>query len=487
MRTTEVLLLLNDRVDIFQTVGPAFAVLRVRLLASGQVGRNALFSLSQSLVAIISIFLVYRLMVAHIGVELFGVWSLLIAGSSLVRIGDISGAGALARFVAIGSRIGETVPACDYVHTVVLTSIGFNVVLGLVIYLVGPMVLPHFIAPQYLAEAETLLPFVVATMVLGGLAVAVTSGIDGTQRADQRAIVVIVAALTFLTASWLLVPSYGIIGYGVALLLQQIIMLGLGWLVLRLHVADIGWLPYRWRRSVFAETTGYALKLNAIGVMGLLFEPLAKFAINHAGGPSLVAYYELASRLVVQIRGLVIAAANPLIPAFAALQCNDYSAIQGMLEKSTRMAMLAAMGVALLALAGAPLMSLMVFGRLEPVVLAMNAALTVGWAINILGVPLYFAAQGQGVLRWNFISHALIALSVLVGVFFLVPAFGSSGLIAAIVAGLVLSTLSVFIGNAHVLDMMDVVRSLRWELMAASLAIAAISAAAMGIFVVATK
>lgn len=112
-------------------------------------------------------------------------------------------------------------------------------------------------------------------MVLGGLAVAVTSGIDGTQRADQRAIVVIVAALAFLTASWLLVPSYGVIGYGVALLLQQIIMLGLGWLVLRLHVAGIGWLPYRWRCGVFAETTGYALKLNAIGVMGLLFEPLS--------------------------------------------------------------------------------------------------------------------------------------------------------------------------------------------------------------------
>lgn len=486
MRATESLPLLNERMGILLKVARAFAALRVRL-ASGQLGRNALFSLSQSVVVIIFIFLVYRLIVVHVGIERLGVWSLLIAGSSLVRIGDISGAGALARFVAMGSRVGETVPACDYVHTVMLTSIGFNVVLGLVIYLVGPIALPHFIAAQYLAEAEALLPFVVATMVLGGLAVAVTSGIDGTQRADQRAIVVIVAALAFLAASWLLVPSYGVIGYGVALLLQQVIMLGLGWLVLRLHVAGIGWLPYRWRRGVFAETTGYALKLNAIGVMGLLFEPLSKFAFNHAGGLGLVAYYELASRLVVQVRGLVIAAATPLIPAFAALQSSDHSTVRRMLEKSTRVAMLAAIGVAILALAGAPVMSLMVFGRLEPEVLSMNAALTVGWAINILGVPLYFAAQGQGVLRWNFVSHALIALSVLVGVFFLVPAFGSTGLIAAIVTGLVLSVLSVLIGNAHVLGMMDVVRGLRWELLAVSLAIAAMSAAAMGIYVVAAK
>lgn len=142
MRATESLPLLNDRVGILPAVDRAFAALSV-LLAPGRLGRNALFALSQSLVVVFCIFFVYRLLVAHVGIERLGVWSLLIAGSSLVRIGDISGAGALARFVAMGSRIGEAVPACDYVHTVMLTSIGFNIALGLVIYLVGPMALPH--------------------------------------------------------------------------------------------------------------------------------------------------------------------------------------------------------------------------------------------------------------------------------------------------------------------------------------------------------
>ena len=100
------------------------------------------------------------------------------------------------------------------------------------------------------------------------------------------------SAVIFLTASWLLVPRLGIVGFGAAQLIQQVAILVLGWLVLRRHVADLGWMPYRWRRDVFAETTGYAVKLNGIGIVQLMFEPLAKFAFNHVGGPGLVALYE---------------------------------------------------------------------------------------------------------------------------------------------------------------------------------------------------
>jgi hypothetical protein len=79
----------------------------------------------------------------------------------------------------------------------------------------------------------------------------------------------------------------------------------------------------------------------------------------------------------------------------------------------------------------------------------MNTALTLGWSINLLCLGFYMAAQGIGVLRWNLASHAVLALCVVVGVFVLVPQFGADGLIGAIVAGLVLSTVMVLAGNAR--------------------------------------
>lgn len=447
-------------------------------LAAGRLGRNGLFAVGQSLIVTLCVFLVYRLVVAHAGLEQLGVWSLLLAGSALVRIGDVSGAGALARFVAMRSRDGEAQSARDTVHTVMLSSFGLNVAIGFVLWMVAPLALPLFVASQYLAEADALMPYVVSSMVLGALAVAVTSGIDGTRRTDQRAMVVVSAAFVFLAASWVLVPRYGVIGFGAAQVLQQVAMLTIGWLVLRRHIVGLGWLPHSWRRDVFAETTGYALRLNAIGVIGLLFEPLAKFAFNHAGGPGLVAVYELASRLVVQVRGLVIAAAMPLIPAFAARSGPDDIEFQRLLVQATRAAAVAAIGGALAALAGAPIMSLIVLDRLSPEVLIMNAALTAGWAMNIVAIPLYFAAQAHGVLRWNFASHALIAASVLVGVFALIPLLGPAGLVSAIVAGLILSMFTVLFGNALALGATDIAWRLRWWLLGASSAVTVLCAGA---------
>ncbi|MET2827813.1 lipopolysaccharide biosynthesis protein [Mesorhizobium shangrilense] len=447
---------------------------------AGGLARNTLFALGQSLAVAICLFLSYRLVVAHVGLERFGVWSLLLAGSAMVRIGDVSGGGALARFVAEASRTSDPSRPRDVVHTVILTSLAFNAAIALVLWLGAPSVLPLIVTPSHLAEAHALVPYVVASMVVGALAVAVSSGIDGTQRADQRALVTIVASLVFLGACALLVPSYGVLGFGAAQVLQQTTVLALGWLVLRRHIADLGWLPLRWRRDAFTETSTYALKLNAIGVAGMLFEPLAKFAFNHAGGPALVALYELAARLVVQVRALTVSAATPLVPAFARVSVADPN-FKRMLERATRIAAFAAVGTTIATLVGAPVMSLIVLGHLSPELLAMNSALTAAWSINILVVPIYFAAQGVGVLRWNFVSHAAIALSTVFGVFLLVPPFGPAGLIAAIVAGVILSMIIVLFGNAHALGVVGVVRGLWRELLGASALIVLLSSIAYAV------
>lgn len=428
-------------------------------LAAGSLPRNGLAALGQSLIVLVSLFLAYRLVISHAGLERFGVWSLLLAGSALARIGDVSGGGALARFVASVGRERGLQDSRDLVHTVLLTSLLLNALLGMAVWIGAPRLLPVFIEPQYLAEAEALVPYVAASMVLGALAIAVTSGIDGAQRADQRAIVISVASLVFLAACWFWVPRQGVIGFGAAQVLQQAVMLVLGWLVLRRHIPFLGWLPYRWRRDAFTETTGYAIKLNAIGLMGVMFEPLAKFAFNHAGGPGLVALYELASRLVVQVRGLIIAAMTPLVPAFAAQKGAHDAAFRQMLEKASKVTAVASVAAALVILVAVPVMSIVVLDHISSELIALTAALTLGWSLNIFVIPIYFAAQAIGVLRWNFLSHTVIAVSVLFGAL-LIDDFGSVGLVVAIVLGLSASMLIVIFGNAKVIDLSGVARVL---------------------------
>jgi O-antigen/teichoic acid export membrane protein len=458
------------------------AELSFRVLDS-RLKRNALFAVGQSLIVSLCVFLVYRLLIAQVGIERVGIWSLLLAGSALFRIGDVSGSGAVARFVAIDLSGNDAYRSRDTVHTVVVTTLGFNSILGLLLYFLAPLVIPRVIPFPYLAESLVLVPYVVAIMLLSALSVAIISGIDGAQRADRRALVISVSALIFLGTSWYLVPKFGVLGYAAALVVQQTAVIGIGWCTLRHYIPNLGWFPYRWNFAIFRKTTGYALKLSGIGIVSLMFEPLAKFAFNHVGGPGLVAYFELASRLVGQVRSLVIAAATPLTPAFAATEATGKLHFEEMLDKATRMASIAGVAAALVTVVGAPVMSLIVLGRLDPQLLLLTAVLTAGWSINILAVPFYFAGQGRGVLLWNFLSHTILAMSVLAGVWttfiFSAPAI----LVGAVLIGLVASTTVTLVGNAYAFRVLKMLRKSIWPIFGASTAIALIctSAAIMAV------
>jgi len=440
-----------------------------------RISRNAMFGLGQGVVAAACSFLAYREVITHAGIEQFGIWSLLLAGATLARIGDVSGGSALARFVA---RTSQAQAQRDVVHTVMLTCIALNLAIGIVVWFAAPLVLPSFIGPAHMAVANTLLPYAVTSTMLGGIGPAIASGIDGAQRADWRSVVVMAGSIIFLAACVLLVPAYGVVGFGVACVMQQAMLVMLGWIILRRHVSGLGWLPVHWRRTVFAETTGYAVKLNGTGVANALADPIAKFAFNHAGGPALVALYDLASRLAVLARSLVISGASPLVPAFAASRGPDEPPFRIMLEKANNVSALAAVVVALVALAGAPLVSFVVLGHLSPELIFMNAALTAGWAINILAIPIYLAAQAFGILRWNFASHAIASACVLVAAMFLAPLFGIAALVGGMVAGLFLGMLVIVRGNAQALGVTDVMAKSSGKFIAAGLVIALLCLAA---------
>jgi hypothetical protein len=67
--------------------------------------------------------------------------------------------------------------------------------------------------------------------------------------------------------------------------------------------------------------------------------------------------------------------------------------------------------------------------------------LTVGFAVNTLSAPAYFMNVGEGELRWNVWSHALLAFLTAALGFTLGDSFGAIGVVVAAVAALVSSSL----------------------------------------------
>jgi O-antigen/teichoic acid export membrane protein len=443
----------------------------------GSLSRNTLAALGQAVLVSGMMFLVYRVVVQSAGLEELGMWSLIMTGSTVARAGDVSGAGGLGRFIAMirsGTDIGSDI--VETTHTVLLTSAAINLTIGIALYFLAPFVLRFALTPELLPRAIELLPFVVVIIVLGGLAGAVISGIDGTQRIDLRAMVAVSSAVVSFLIVLVLVPRIGIVGFGIAQVVSQFFTIIVGWTVLHRQVPEIGWFPYRWQRTAFRASTGFGLKLNGISLLTLLFDPLVKFSFGATGGASQVALYELASRAITQIRGFAVAASMALIPVFASMQPHEQARRIALLEKAVNTSAYAAVAAAAAATVLAPIVSLIVLGKVSAPLLYMSVPLIFAWTMQLPTVPVYLAAQTDGRMRWNALSHALVAVAVIAGA--LLERAGIAGtLLTSIVVGLLLSSLTVLTGNVPMLGLTEVMRKSRTRLALAAFIIVSICAA----------
>lgn len=442
----------------------------IKSVSANRLSRNGIFAATQVVVVTASMFIVYRMIVAYAGIERFGIWSLLMALSTFIRVGDLSGAGALARFVAMTRYEGTSTP--QTIHTVIITALTFNAILAVILFAASPLVFPLILEPGYFSDASALLPYALTAIVIGTLAGATSSAIDGLQRADQRSIAVMAGAISALGASWFLIPAFGIVGYGIGEICRHSVQFAISWLILRTHVPDVGWVPYRWNGSIFRTTFRYALMLNASSLMSTMIDPLSKLAFNHASGPAAVAFFELANRVIVQLRSLISAAAVPMVPALAEYPDARHPEPYGIMARSTSLVLWAAGFLSALSLVLTPIVSLLVVGSLDRTMIIINAVMTFGWSVNLLSLPYYLAGQAYGILRYNLAGHACVVGALLLGMAAGVPLFGWHALLAASIGGLVVGALVTTIGNGAELGLSDLLRKNSTGFLLTTLAIA---------------
>ncbi|MEK7834185.1 MAG: oligosaccharide flippase family protein, partial [Acidobacteriota bacterium] len=247
-----------------------------------------------------------------------------------------------------------------------------------------------------------------------------------------------------LALCYWLVPRHGLMGLAYARLTQTAIFLAINWAALKRFLPKLGWLPIRWRLEAFREMMVYGLNAQIVWLVSLLHDPLTKTLLVTFGGTALVGYYEMASRLVSQLRTAIIAANQSLVPVIAGLHEEQPDATNRLYRESYRL--LFFFGVPSFALLGAalPVVSELWIGHYENRFVLCAALLSVGWLGNLLSAPAYFVNLGIGELRWNTISHLVLGVLNLALGWLLGKAFGGFGVAAA-------SALALIAGGATVI------------------------------------
>lgn len=398
-----------------------------------QVLLNAVMATAQVIVVGLVMFALYRFLLRTIGIEKIGIWSLVLATTSVTRLSELGLAASVTKFVAQYYARSESKKVAEIVETAAL-SVSAIVGLALIMLYPGLIVLVYYLVPPSgLNDALLVLPYAMLSLWLNVIACIFYSGMDGVQRADLRSLIIVFGQAVFFGSVYVLVPGHDLQGLAIAQVIQTATILIVSWCSLKTRLATLNAVPMRWSQTIFREMFKYAVNIQINGVAQLLFEPTTKAFLSTFGGLSWVGYYEMANRLVMQVRALLVSANQVVIPVVAAVLEQNPQRLPQIYTRCYQLMVYMSVPIYSLLLITIPEISELWIGRYESLFVTFALILVASWSINTLTVPAYFAYLGLGRLRWNTLSHILTgSLNVLLG-FVLGKLFGGVGVLAATV------------------------------------------------------
>lgn len=371
------------------------------------LGRNAVWNIAEVLFASLVLFILYRLILTKLGVPALGVWSLVLATTSLTRFADVGAASGLGRYVALSAaKGGKAEDALIYVETAFITNLVLYAAISLLLYLPiswGVGLTTHGDAR---AMALELVPLAVGSLALQNLAGVMVSALTGYHRSYLKSALMIAAQAAQVVVGFLTIDALGLRGVALAQIVQFGIMTFFGWfLVVRVARGHWSWsVPHRLGLGPLKDLLGFGMRLQALSLVSFPYEPLTKMAISAVGGVGALGMFELASRTILQVRQVVVAPSQNLTPLFAAAELKGPAALRDLYERSAIFLFLGA-GAAMLAVAiGAPVISWIWLQRVDPLFVGITIILAAGWFVNIAGTPGFYLGVATGRLRWNILG-----------------------------------------------------------------------------------
>lgn len=388
-----------------------------------QILINATMSLVQIIIISGVLFFLYRFLLKTIGVEQLGIWSLVLATTSVTQVANFGLSGSVVKFVAKYVARNEYKNVSGVIQTAVIS---LAVIVGSIIIIAYPLikwVLTLVIPPNSLEYGLRILPFALLSLWLTMITSVFHSGIDGFQKIYIRNFIMMGGSAFFAFLCFILAPKYGLIGLAYAQIMNNSMVLLVSWILIKRLLPLLPVIPYHWNRSLFKEIISYGINFQIISVTGMLYDPITKALLSKFGGLSMVGYYEMANRMIQQFRAFIVSANQVIVPAIADLQEKNPERIRSVYLTNYNLLFYLALPLYSLIIISIPLISELWIGHYERIFVIFGILLAIGWFLNTLNVPAYYTNLGTGELRWNVSSHIAIGLlnaglGILLGVFF---------------------------------------------------------------------
>lgn len=386
-------------------------------------------SFGQVLVIGASMFFLYRYLLHTIGVEQLGIWSVVLATSSASSIARKGISGSAVKYVAQYLARGEEATVERVIQTTAISIGLFATIALLVTYPVAKWILALIVPADRLGMAHAILPYALLSLWLILLGSCYYAALDGFQRTDLRSWVLMGGSFFLLALAYVVVPLYGLMGLAYAQVAQSLFILLFSWALLKGRLRALPFFPRKWDMPLFKEMVGYGLNLQLINIFQTLSDPLTKALLAKFGGLSMTGFYEMASRMVMQLRTLIVAANQVMVPTIADLHDKRSELLRDVYRKSYRLILYISVPFFSAVAVFTPAISHIWIGHYEKTFVVLSYILTIGWFLNTLISPSYFSNLGVGEVKWNTIGHMVIATLNVVLCFGLGSLFGGTAVV----------------------------------------------------------
>ncbi|XDZ65780.1 lipopolysaccharide biosynthesis protein [Alphaproteobacteria bacterium LSUCC0684] len=408
-------------------------------------------SMTEHIVSTLLMMVAYMVLFRRFGLDMAGLWVLLMAMLNYAHVGDIWSKGLLS-FMGEERGRGRPDAAASYASTAIMTgAAGYFILMA-----ATGMVLFHASPYLFGEDQEGIIRANLHLLVMANWLIASSGNFRqafiGFGLPVFSAIQRISGSLIFLIGTAVYPTEGGLVSIFHIQIAQGAAMLGFGSMIYFGYVVR----PIRhtfWDRRKLDPLIRFGARLLAVSAVQSASDPLIKFLIGQYAGLPAVAVLELALRLIQGVRGLILSTGQVVITYFARICGQKNGAEDDRITAEFYHVSRIIIGGSVLAFAllfsFAPLVEWVFFmasaqapgARLFPVLLLVFGA---GWLVNSMVSSGYFLLVAMRQARPLFIAE-LIRAGMIAGCgLMLGHAFGAGGFLAAVMLGFILSSFYLF-------------------------------------------
>lgn len=397
------------------------------------VGRNIVFAIGEFGTSAFLLFVSYRLVIVDAGLEMLGLWSTLLAWTSLLRIGDFGVASAVVRYVAL-TEISDKRALERHIGTAVVATFALFLAISILGYVLLSTFLIATIPAALAGTAVATLPLLLFSFLLSGISGPLLGALTGLHHGYLRSILVIGGTAIQLALVALLVPAYGLPGLALAQIVQAFGTIGAAWLLVRRTGHLDALLPISFHLATFRSMLGFSVSTQIANLANGLFEPLSKLLVGHFAGLSGLALYELAFKTIFLSRSAVVVGTTALVPSMTRRFNTNISDAADQYRRVRTLTVVGAILSMLAALLATPIISILWMNEVALPYIIYAAILSVGSALNAWGAAAYNIGVALGTLRFNIWSTTATLAIMLVAGLPLGQIAGTTAVVAAVSA-----------------------------------------------------